>query len=105
MKTYETLSEALTDLQIRGFVYDFNLSPDTLDSDDEDIHLKPEEFTVVEVHRFEGSSSTDDEAVIYAIESKNGLKGILIDAYGAYAENVNPEMLKKLHTEYKLQHH
>jgi len=31
-------------------------------------------------------SDPEDNSIIYAIESKDGHKGILIDAYGAYSD-------------------
>ena len=51
---------------------------------------------VEEFHRFEGMSSTDDNSVVYAISSKDGLKGILVDAYGVYASSLSDEMIRKL---------
>jgi hypothetical protein len=48
------------------------------------------------VHRFEGMTSPDDSSVLYAISSTGGLKGVLVDAYGAYTESVSTEMIKKL---------
>ncbi len=38
----------------------------------------------------------DDEAVLYAIEARNGNKGTLVDAYGPYSEAVTSEMAEKL---------
>ena len=48
------------------------------------------------MYRFEGDSSPDDNSVLYAIESKGGIKGVLVDAYGTYAEAMSPEMAMKL---------
>jgi hypothetical protein len=33
---------------------------------------------------------------VFAISSKDGIKGVLVDAYGMYAESLNEEMIKKL---------
>jgi len=41
-------------------------------------------------------SDVDDESIIYVVESKDGKKGTLIDAYGTYAEYLSPEMIEKL---------
>tara|TARA_R110002124_G_scaffold150610_1_gene317320 strand:+ start:7592 stop:7798 length:207 start_codon:yes stop_codon:yes gene_type:complete len=61
-----------------------------------DIGIQPEDFQVDEVYRFEGMSSTDDNSILYAISSKNGIKGLLVDAYGVYDENISEEMRKRL---------
>ena len=55
-----------------------------------------EDFEVDEFYRFEGMSSTDDNSILYAISSKNGIKGLLVDAYGVYSENLNEKMIQKL---------
>ena len=39
-------------------------------------------------------SNTNDSSVVYAMLSNARVKGALIDAYGAYAENITPEMAK-----------
>ncbi len=96
MKNYDTLSEAVNDLQLRGYTYDFNLEPECLKCASLELEIHPEEFKVDELHRFEGMSSTDDNSILYAISSKNGVKGTLVDAYGVYAENISEEMRKKL---------
>jgi hypothetical protein len=97
MHIYETLTEAVADLENRGYEYDFTLTADGLECKSLDLFLMPEEFEIDEFYRFEGMTDPDDSAVIYAISSPVGnLKGVLIDAYGVYAENLSPELLDKL---------
>jgi len=45
----------------------------------------PEDISVANYYRFEGPSDPDDMAILYAIETSDGRKGTLIDAYGRYA--------------------
>ena len=89
MYNYDTLSEALNDLAKRGYLLDFNLK--SLQK-----KFSSKSFNIVEVHRFEGMSSTDDESVLYVIETSDGMKGTLIDAYGIYAASESFEIIKKL---------
>ena len=96
MYTYDTVTEAVTDLKRRGYTIDFNLEFDCIVCHDTPISLMPDEFEIVEVHRYEGNSNPDDEEVVYAIESKHGQKGILVDAFGVYADGVSSEMIEKL---------
>lgn len=95
-KHYSSLSEATNGLKARGYVYDFNLTPECIACPSLKLQLMPENFTVDEYHRFEGMSSTDDNSIVFAITSDTGLKGVLVDAYGVYASNLNDEMIKKL---------
>mgnify|MGYP000855259606 CR=1 FL=1 len=96
MKAYTTLTEALDDLRERGFDTDFDIKMDRLNCPGMQIELHPEDFEIVEVYRFEGNTNPADSEVIYAIESKSGLKGVIVDAYGVYADNLSPEMIAKL---------
>ena len=104
MKTFETLSQAITALKVRGYTNDFNLHPEWIECPTLDRKLLPDEFHVDEVHRFEGATNPDDSAVLYAIASTGGLKGVLVDAYGVYAESVSPKMLKKLQIDRTTEH-
>ena len=98
MKTYETVTEAVQDLQRRGYTENFNLQKDLLLCDEKEIYLHPKDFEVDEVYRFEGNSDPGDENTVYAISSdKHKLKGILLSAYGAYADITSTELLDKLH--------
>ncbi|PVY42202.1 phosphoribosylpyrophosphate synthetase [Pontibacter virosus] len=93
---YPTLSGALNELKQKGYTEDFNLKENCIVCSTRSLELKPEEFYIDEVHRFEGMSNPDDNSVIYAISTSHGVKGVLVDAYGAYAEAITPEMAKKL---------
>lgn len=96
MKAYDTLSEALSALQEKGYLYDFSLKPHFLECTSLNVALHPEDFHVDQVYRFEGMSSTDDNSILYAITSKEGIKGTLVDAYGIYAEHISEAMRLKL---------
>jgi hypothetical protein len=96
MENYETLSEAIRALKERGYIQDFNLHPEWIECPSLDMRLVPDEFHVDEVHRFEGMTSPDDSAVLFAIRSTGGVKGTLVDAYGAYADALSPLMVQKL---------
>lgn len=96
MQTYETLSEAMNALKAKGYTSDFNIHPEWIESPSLNVRLKPEEFHVDEVYRFEGMTNPDDSSVLYAISSSKGIKGLLVDAYGAYSESISPIMIDKL---------
>ena len=97
MKSYDTVTDAVNDLKVRGFDIDFNLAFDQLICSNDSIRLKPQEFEIVEVHRFEGESNPSDEDVVYAVESKDEkVKGVLTSAFGPYADSMSDEMVRKL---------
>ncbi|WP_338873106.1 phosphoribosylpyrophosphate synthetase [Spirosoma sp. SC4-14] len=96
MQSYDTLSEALDGLRKQGFTLDYNLAHDRLKCREGDLELHPEDFNIVDVYRFEGETNPSDESVLYAVESKDGQRGTLVDAYGPYSEAISSEMAEKL---------
>ncbi len=94
MISYDTVSEAVNKLKKRGFDLDFNLVENCLVCNEKKFDI--EDFEITEVYRFEGDTDPADEAVVYAIESKDGLKGVLVSGYGISAEGMSAEMAKKL---------
>lgn len=97
MYSYDTVSEAVNELKKRGFELDFNLQENCLVCAGN--KLNADDFEIVEIYRFEGNSDPSDEAVVYAIESKNGMKGVLVNGYGISADSISSDMAKKLNVQ------
>ncbi len=91
---YKTMAEAVDGLQRRGFTTDFTVHKETGQVGAGSQFFKSDQLTIVEHHRFEGASDPDDSSVVYALEGPNGLKGVLVDAYGAYANWKTGALLK-----------
>ena len=96
MKTFDTLSQAMTHLKQRGYVNDFNLHPEWIECPPLNRRFAPQQFHVDEVHRFEGMTNPDDSSILFAISSSDGVKGLLVDAYGLYADSLSSLMIQKL---------
>ncbi|GAA4450572.1 phosphoribosylpyrophosphate synthetase [Rurimicrobium arvi] len=98
MKSYDTVSEAVNDLKARGYTVDFNLGAggDILVYHN-DKALSPREFEIDEFYRFEGNTDPGDEMIVYAISSTHyDIHGVLVNAFGAYADSKSDEMIRKL---------
>ncbi len=96
MFTYDTVAEAVNGLKQRGYNIDFNLEAGKICCGRTPLSLAPADFEITEFHRFEGPSDPADEAVVYAIESKDGQKGLLVTGFGITAEGIGEEMIEKL---------
>jgi len=96
MFTYDTVAEAVNGLKQRGYTIDFNLEADKICCSKTPLYLTPADFEITEFHRFEGNSDPADEAVVYAIESKEGQKGVLVNGFGISSEGIGEEMIEKL---------
>ena len=92
-----TLSEILNKLKSEGYTVDFNLSENCLVCAGNALMIHPEDFVVDRHFRFEGNTDPGDEAIVYAISSeKNNIKGVLVNAYGIYSDDMTDEMVKIL---------
>lgn len=97
MNTYETLSQAIEDLKTKGYTNELELKPKGIVCKSTSTDMSPKDFEVDEMHRFEGKTNPSDSSVLYAISSgKYDLKGVLVDAFGTYADPLTAEMLEKL---------
>lgn len=97
MTTYDTSSEAINALVSKGYDHNFNLKDEVLYCHTKDTSLQPDEFQIDEVHRFEGETNPDDEVVVYAISSNiANIKGVLVNAFGVYAETISAQLVEKL---------
>lgn len=89
MYHYATVSEALDDLNEKGYTFDFNLH-------DEDIVKNPGRYEIEHIYRYEGDSNPDDEATVYGIKSNSGKKGVFVAGFAANSENDAARVLNEI---------
>jgi hypothetical protein len=92
----KTLSTSVNKLVENGFRENFKVNEKGLFSEQRDASYAPEEVHVVDFFRFEGDSDPADNSILYAIETDDGTKGTLIDAYGSYADPLIGKFMKKV---------
>lgn len=92
---YATVSVAVNELRKKGYTVDFNLEENCIACHAGKFNA--DEFEIAEVYRYEGNSDPGDEATVYAIESKSGIKGVLVTGYGIYTDPASSALLAKLH--------
>lgn len=87
--TYMTdLQKCLTKLEEKGYNDQFRVEKKYLQSlTDKKKKYKPKDVKAANFYRFEGTSNPDDMSILYAIETSDGRKGTLIDAYGMYSDD------------------
>lgn len=81
-----TLNEAIDHAVKRGYSENFKLEARGLTTETEDKFYPPSEVKIDNFYRFEGYSDPNDNSILYLLETTDGRKGLLIDAYGAYAD-------------------
>lgn len=80
-----SLADLMADLRRRGFTEDFTVADGALRTAGRE-GVPPDRVRIVEIHRFEGVSDPADMAILYALETGDGRRGLLADAFGPYAD-------------------
>lgn len=94
---YNTLLEAIRDLQAQGYTEDFNLRQNCLECRNQEFNIFHDEFHIDNAFRFDVDSDPADQSILYAISSdKYNLKGLLVNSYGIYTDDISDEMMAKL---------
>jgi hypothetical protein len=83
----KTLSECLNKITTDGYSENFRIDEKgKLFAPTNNKSYSPGKVHIVNFFRFEGASDPDENSILYAIETDDGLKGTLTDAYGMYAD-------------------
>ncbi|MGZ8544590.1 MAG: hypothetical protein ACXWV0_04800 [Flavisolibacter sp.] len=104
MPYMKSLATCLNRMIGEGYTEDFRVSDLGLESLNKPVTYKPEEIEVVNFYRFEGESDPDDNAILYIIETNDGTKGTLIDAYGVYNDAKVAQFMKDVEAIHKKVH-
>ena len=82
----KTLASCLNKIVRDGYEQNFKVTDQGLQSLETEKIYKPDQVQIVNFFRFEGASDPSDSAILYVIETGDGAKGSLTDAYGMYAD-------------------
>lgn len=92
------LQKCLQLLDEKGYTDEYEIKDGKLHNLTSEKMYAPQDVTAVNFYRFEGASDPDDMSILYAIETHDGRKGTVIDAYGAYADAGISEFMKVVET-------
>ncbi len=85
--------DVIDQLEAQGYCRSFKLDNGLLRCSETDKAYRPKDMKICGTYRFEGASDPDDSRVVYALETSDGNKGMVVDAYGIYA---SPELAQFL---------
>ena len=96
--TYMTdMEKCVRKLEEQGFTHQFRVEKKILYSlNDPKKKYKPKDVSAANFYRFEGDSDPDNMSILYAIETADGTKGTLIDAYGNYSDDETGEFMQQV---------
>ncbi len=93
----KSLSSCVNQMKEQGYKEDFQVTAKGLTTYDEDKHYQPGQLHIVNFYRFEGESDPADNSILYVIETDDGRKGTLVDAYGAYSDSAVSKFIVDVH--------
>lgn len=82
-----TLSTCMAKLKVDGFNKEFIVKDNEMQDPDGNKTYATNQVKICNFYRFEGLSDPGDSSILYAMETYDGAKGILLDSYGAYADD------------------
>lgn len=83
-----TLVKCTNTLAHEGYTENFIAKEKGIEAPSKKKIYKPGDVKINSFYRFEGESDPADNAILYAIETSDGTKGMLIDGYGAYTNSL-----------------
>lgn len=92
----KSLSMVLNRMVLDGYSENFKIEDSGLKSLKTEKVYNPDEVNVINFFRFEGQSDPNDNTILYVIETNDGLKGTIVDAYGPYADVMLSEFMSKV---------
>jgi hypothetical protein len=90
------LEKCLNKLEAEGYTDQYRVEKGRLCDLTNNKKYKPKDVKAVNFYRFEGISNPDDMSILYAIETSDGRKGTLVDAYGFYSDDETGEFLNQI---------
>lgn len=90
------LEKCLNKLESEGYTDQYRVEKGKLCDLTNNKKYKAKDVKAVNFYRFEGISNPDDMSILYAIETSDGRKGTLVDAYGFYSDDETGAFMNKI---------
>ncbi len=92
----KSLALCLNKMVLDGYDDDFKINDKGLKSLKTEKIYQPEDITISNFFRFEGQSDPNDNTILYVVESDDGAKGTIVDAYEPYADTKLSEFMNQV---------
>ena len=94
----KSLVTCLNRIVAEGYKEDFKVTDNGLEALQQGKRYKANQIAILNFFRFEGASDPEDNAILYVIQTNDGIKGTLIDAYGLYSDQRISRFLDEVNT-------
>lgn len=90
------MDKCLRKLETDGYTDQYRVEKGKLINLTDNKKYKPKDVKAVNFYRFEGISNPDDMSILYAIETSDGRRGTLTDAYGMYSDEETGKFMNQV---------
>lgn len=98
---YNDLADAVESMKEKGFTHSFKISENAITCTDLNRNFDIDELTIIDSYSHQTGTDPGNESTVYAIESKDGIKGTLIIGFGIYSNPQKANLIDKLLTNNK----
>lgn len=91
-----TLTGCMNSLMKRGFTENFLARENGIEAPSNKKLYAPDKVKILNFYRFEGDSDPADNSILYAVETHDGLRGLLVDSYGPMASKLVSSFIKQV---------
>lgn len=92
----KTLSSVMNKALHAGYTEDFEMTDTGLKAPSNGHYYQPDQVRIVNFYRFEGDTDPSDSSILYVLETNDEVKGVLINAYGTYANDHIGDFIKQV---------
>jgi hypothetical protein len=93
------LTDELHRLEAAGYRENLSACFDHFEARSGEIQLSPSQVVIDDHIRFENTSDPDDQSIAYAVRDREtGIKGVYIESYGLYHDELSQQMIELLKT-------
>ena len=93
--TINTFNSIIFDLQSEGFVHTFSIIQDEIGCSGQRRLYKPAEIKIVKQNNYRANPYASSVVIIYALETQDGYKGILINRRGVFENKAIDRFIEK----------
>ncbi|MEP7108448.1 MAG: hypothetical protein ABI760_10710 [Ferruginibacter sp.] len=93
--TLHTINSIIYDLQTEGFVHTFSVINGEIGCAGPRKFYKPAEIKIVKQNKYLANPYSSAGAVIYALETNDGYKGVLINRCGIFSDKAIEKFIQK----------
>src|SRR4051812_29687958 len=90
------MEKCMNKLEALGFTDQYRVEKGKLHDLTNKKNYKPKDVKAVNFYRFEGITDPEDMSILYAIETSDGRKGMLANAYGLYSDDDTDTFMRQV---------